>query len=96
MNQAEMNFKAETGKCAYIPVEACLMVEHIDGVLLTGMTAKEIIDMLKFEKGCQAIALDSVPEFYTSGPDCFYFPDPDYIDWLQNKVIELLKRVRTT
>ena len=89
-----MQYKADTGNSAYLTgIEARLMVEPLDVVMLEDLTDKEICELIAYDnlhnmEWC--VGIKEIPQEYTDGDD-LYLINPEYVNWLEEKVIELQK-----
>jgi len=94
MNKVEMMYKADTGNSAHLTgIEARLMVEPLDVVMLEGLTDKEICELIQYDNKNNmvwCVGIKEIPQEFTDGDD-LYLINPDYIKWLEEKVESLQK-----
>ena len=89
MTEIELQYKRETGYCSYhIGIESELMTPELDTLFFQDMTKAEILDCIANDKMFWSVKMDDIPAKYKGGED-LHFPNPEYIEWLENKVKEL-------
>lgn len=89
----ERMYKAETGNTAIIEIESDYLIPQLDYRVLQENTKDEIIDILKYDSDHNAdwgIFTKDIPDGYLDNSD-LVIPTPEYVAWLESKLLELLK-----
>lgn len=94
MNTIQMRYKADTGNSPILVLDSNWLVDVIDDDNLKRKSASEIRIELQSQEPIWAIDIEDLPIEYNSGDNESRIPTPEYVQWLEEKVIELQKLIK--